>query len=163
MGQDLYGKIAKTRGDARYFCLEDLKIEPCYACRGCEERTYGKCVIRDDADIILPCLARSKTIIVFTPIVYGGYSFQIKRAVDKFSLVLDRHYHCHHGELVKGKPEGVKYYAVGIHDGNDPEEVQAFRQLITETVTIASWAGRAIVMPQDAVDYENLIQGNSGL
>jgi len=159
MGQGMYEKIAKTRDDVRYFCMEGMKIEPCYSCRGCEEKTYGRCIVRDDADLILPCLARSKTIIVFTPIVYGAYSFQIKRAFDKIALIGDRHYYYRHGEVVKGKPSlGIKYYAVGLHDGKDMEEVQVFRQFVMETITIAGWTGRAVVMPHDAADYSNLIQ-----
>ena len=169
MGQDMYEKILKTRNDTKYFCLGDMKIEPCYACRGCEEKTYGRCIVHDDADLILPCLAGSETIIVFTPIVFGGYSFRVKRAIDKIALICDRHYYYHHGELVKGKPSygkqsmGVKYYAIGLHDGKSIEEIQVFEQLVMETILIAGWTGRAIVMPNDAAGYDNLIQEISGL
>ena len=164
VGQNMYEKIVKTRNDTKCFCLGDIKIEPCYACRGCEEKTYGRCVVRDDADLILPCLARSETIIVITPIVFGGYSFQVKRAIDKIGLICDRHYYYHRGELVKGKvahgrqPMGVKYYAIGVHDGKDMDEIQVFKQLVTETILIAGWTGRAIVMPHDVSDYDSLIQ-----
>ena len=163
-GQDMYELLVKKRDDVKLFCLGDIKIEPCYACRACEEKTYGRCIIRDDADLVLPCLSHSEIIIVFSPIVFGGYSFQIKRAVDKFGLVLDRHYHCHHGELVKGKPlygkqsTGAKYYVIGVQGEEDMEELQVFKQLVMETITIASWTGRAIVLPHDAADYDRLIQ-----
>ena len=158
MGQELFDTIVKTNGDTRYFNLAGMKIEPCYACRGCEEKTYGRCVIRDDADIILPSLCRSDTIIVFTPIVYGAYSFQVKRAVDKFPLILDRHYYYRHGELVKGNIREVKYYAIGIHDEKDMEEIQIWRQFVLETIRIASWEGKPIVLPYDTDIYNSLIK-----
>ncbi|MCL2568618.1 MAG: NAD(P)H-dependent oxidoreductase [Oscillospiraceae bacterium] len=154
LGQTLYQKLAKTGQNIKLFCMDDLHVEPCYACRGCEEKTYGRCVIRDDADLILPCLVRSETIIVLTSIVFGGYSFPIKRIVDRFALLVDQHYSYRKGELVKGAKERfprTQYYVIGIHDGADPEEVQAFRQLVMETIQIAAWAGRSFALSHDAL------------
>jgi multimeric flavodoxin WrbA len=161
--RDLYEKIAKKREDVKYFRADNMKIEPCYACRGCEEKTYGRCIVRDDADLILPNLSRSETIFVFTPIVFGGYSFKIKRAIDKFTLIVNKHYDYHRGELRKGKPSGLKYYALGFHDGGCEEEILVFRQLIMETLRIAAWTGRAFVMPGDKADYDSLIQEVFGI
>ena len=159
MGREMYDAIVKTREDVRHFNLEGMSVEPCYACRGCEEKTYGKCVIRDDADMILPCLVRSDTIIVFTPIVFGGYSFQIKRVVDKFNLIVDRHYYCRDGELAKSKHgRRVRYYAIGFQDNDDAEEAEVFRQLVRETISIATWTGKAIVMPHESADYGKLFE-----
>jgi len=158
LGKDMYERVAQARQDVRHFYLEDMNIEPCHACRGCEEKTYGRCVIRDDADLILPCLARSKTIVVITPIVFGGYSFQVKRALDKFPLLLDRHYYTRSGELTAGKPSGIKYYAIGVHDSLKEEEIHVFRNLILETLKITAWGGRSIVMPYEADDYEKLVR-----
>jgi len=158
LGQNMCGIISKKRQDIKHFPLDDMKIGPCYACRGCEEKTYGRCVVRDDADLILPFLSRSQIIIVFTTIVFGGYSFEVKRALDKIGLVVDRHYYYHNGELVKGKPSGVKYYVIGIHDGVDMEEVKVFKQLVTETLKITAWEGGSIIMPYDADNYNSLIQ-----
>jgi multimeric flavodoxin WrbA len=162
LAEGLCKKIMNTRRDIRHFNLENMRIEPCYACRGCEEKTYGRCIVRDDADLILPCLARSEIIVVFTHIVFGGYSFQIKRAMDKFVLLVDRHYSYHDGELRKGKPSGIKYYAVGVHDGVYTEEIQVFKQLIRETNKIATWAGGPIVLPYDTNDYDSLIEEVAG-
>ena len=158
MAQEMYDKITAAHNEAKYFNLQDMKIEPCIACRACEEKVYGRCVVRDDADLILPSFARSRTIIIFTPIVFGGYSFQVKRAIDKISLIGDRHYYYQNGELVKGNLTGMNYYVIGIQDGKDPEEAELFRQFVAETVKIANWTGRAIVMPQDAAVYDGLIK-----
>gem|GEM_PF-419909 len=158
LSKNMHNEIIKTRSDIKHFCVENMRIEPCYACRHCEEKTYKRCVIRDDADLILPYLARSKTIVIFTPIVYGGYSFQIKRIVDRFSLLVSSHYYIYDGELVKGKSTGINYYVIGAHDGADAEEIQAFKQLVMETIKIAAWRGKPFIMPQDADEYENLIK-----
>ena len=159
---EMYEKCLEANREARYFCLENMRIEPCYACRGCEEKTYGRCVVRDDADMILPYVAHAKTIVIYTPVVFGGYSFRVKRIVDKFGLIGDRHYYVNKGELVKGAPSGSKYIVVGIHSGSNREEAEAFKQLIKETVTLASWTGGPIVMPHEAVDYYNMIREATG-
>jgi len=157
LGQDMYKKIVAMRQDIRLFCMEKLRIEPCYACRGCEEKTYGRCVIRDDADLVLPYLSRSTTIVVFSAIVFGGYSFPIKRIVDRFSLIVDKHYHYHGGELTKGKYPGINYHAIGIHDGIDAGEVSVFKQLVMENIKITAWVGKPLVLPNDADEYKNLV------
>jgi len=158
LGQTMYEEITKFRKDTKHFCVETMRIEPCYACRHCEEKTYRRCVIRDDADLILPYLARSKTIIIITPIVFGGYSFHMKRIVDRFSLIVGMHYSLHDGELVKGDNAGISYYVIGIHDGADTNEIQTFKQLVKETHKIVSWKGKPLVLPQDTSEYNNLIQ-----
>ena len=158
LGQNMYQEIVKTRQDVKHFCVENMKVEPCYACRGCEEKTYKRCVIRDDADLILPCLVRSETIIIFTSIVFGGYSFPIKRVVDRFNLLARVHYDFRDGELKSGKYSGVNYFAIGLQDRHHAEEIKVFKQLVLETIDIIGWQGKPFVMPHDADEYSNLIQ-----
>jgi len=158
LGQDMFETITKTRQDVKHFFLEEMDIKPCYACRGCEEKTYGRCIVRDDADLILPYLACSKTIVVLTPIVFGGYSYQTKLIIDKIGLIGDKHYYFNNGELVKGpKNSGISYYVVGIHDGGDNEEIQVFKEMVAETLSLARWAGQAIVLPYDIYGLAFLI------
>ena len=61
-----------------------------------------------------------------TPIVYGSYSFEVKRIVDKFSLIVDAHYYYRDGELVSSKDTGNKYYVIGVHAGSDTEEIKVY-------------------------------------
>ena len=165
LGQDMYKKIATTRPNVRLFCMDDMNVEPCYACRGCDEKTYRRCVIRDDADLILPCLVRSQAIIVFTRIVFGSYSFSIKRIADRFALLLEKGYKCRNGELTFGKYPGIGYYVIGAHNGaeTDDEEIKAFRQLVAECHKITGWVGKPIVMPNDMDEYNSLMQKVSKL
>ena len=163
LGMEMYKKIA--RSDARIFYMDDKRVEPCYACRGCEEKTFRRCVIRDDADLILPSLVRSDTIIVFTAIVFGGYSFPIKRIADRFALLLSKGYSFNNGELVAGKSPNIEYYVIGTHDdicasGDDidEDEIRVFKQLVTECHKICGWAGKPIVLPEDSDVYSNLIR-----
>ena len=159
MGQAIYEDFTKTRHYVKHFPLGNMRIEPCYACRGCELKTFRRCVIRDDADLLLPELVRSEIIIVLTPITFGSYSFQVKRAVDKFNLICDLHYYYNKGELVKGfSPTGVKYYAVGICDNKETAAIRAFENLIKETLIIAGWEGKPIIASNDAGDLNRILR-----
>jgi len=163
LGQNMCREIAKARQDIKRFCVENMRVEPCYACRGCEEKTYKRCVIRDDADLILPFLVRSETIVIFTSIVFGGYSFSVKRVVDRFNLLARVHYDFRDGELKSGKYSGVNYYVIGVQDSYHAEEIKIFKQLVFETIDIIGWKGKPFVLPQDADEYGNLIQKVAGL
>ena len=160
MGQDMYKKIAAARPDVKLFCMDDMRVEPCYACRGCEEKTFGRCILRDDADLILPYLVRSEAIVIFTAIVFGSYSFSVKRIVDRFNLFIERGYMVRNGELAFGKYPGIDYYVIGTYGGDelDEDEIQAFKQLVTECHKISGWVGEPIVMPNDIDEYNNMIR-----
>ncbi|MDR2957720.1 MAG: hypothetical protein LBU61_06035 [Coriobacteriales bacterium] len=157
LGLALYRSILDAGKKVKYFCLDSMHIEPCYACRGCEEKTYGRCVVRDDADLILPCLIHSQTIIVMTSVVFGGYSFKVKRLIDKLSLIIDRRYHYRQGELVKSKTSNTAFYVIGLGDGVDQVEANHFKQLINENIWIAAWSGEPLVLPYDKDTYEAII------
>ena len=43
----------------KYIDLSSLRIANCVGCFGCWTKTPGKCVIRDDATWVYPCIAAS--------------------------------------------------------------------------------------------------------
>ena len=73
--------------------VADRKVGPCYSCGGCIDITYGKCIHRDDADIIFPKLMHSDVMVMVTPVKWGNYSFKTKRVFDKCAVIGDRHYY----------------------------------------------------------------------
>ncbi|MFP4497574.1 MAG: NAD(P)H-dependent oxidoreductase [Vulcanimicrobiota bacterium] len=65
--------------------LSDKKIAPCAGCFKCWlGREPGVCVIKDDVEPILSSFANCDLAIWLTPVVFGGYSFQLKKALDRF-------------------------------------------------------------------------------
>ena len=160
LGQTISDELAQLGHDIKHFPLQNMDIKPCYGCSGCEKKTYRRCVLRDDADLILPYFVRSKTIVAITQITYGSYSFQMKRALDKCSfLTVDMHYGFKDGELVKGlKPSEMQYYVLGVHDHADEAEIQAFEHLVSETLHIARWTGKPIILPSNSLDWKGAIK-----
>ncbi len=158
IGQAIAQQLSGTK-DICLFSMDEYDIKPCYACDGCATKTYKQCVVRDDADKILPSLANSQTIVVITPITFGGYSYKTKRIIDKLPLISDLHYYYKRGELVKSlNPQGLQYYALGITDDNNEKENEVFSQLVHETLQLTSWIGKAMILTKDSVDISAVVK-----
>lgn len=61
------------------------KITGCAGCFGCWTRTPGVCVIDDFGREVARKVVRSDLVIYLTPVTFGGYSSELKKAVDRFA------------------------------------------------------------------------------
>lgn len=139
--------IKKTTKKIVVFKANDLNVEPCLACASCGGKTYGRCILEDDMQKILPQIVRSEKIILFSPIVYGGVSFHIKKIMDRISSVGDPRYYMKNGELVKKmRIPDLKYYMVGIKENLTFEEELLFIKLHEENINIMSVDGKAFIV-----------------
>ena len=74
---------------AKPYILREKKIAPCMGCFGCWVKTPGICVIDDIAREIAREIVQSDVLVYLTPIVFGGYSSELKKALDRsISIVL---------------------------------------------------------------------------
>ncbi|MDF2839182.1 MAG: Multimeric flavodoxin WrbA-like protein [Evtepia sp.] len=151
IGMELHRGFLSKGAQVDYISLENIQVNPCVSCGGCTYITYGKCVSRDDGDWIYPKVIRSDVLIFVTPITFGSYSFKIKRVLDKFGLIMDRHYFVKNRELVKGGMLGkqFKFFSVGVKENCIDEEIEAFKNLFHENIVITRGAGKAYIV--DAV------------
>ena len=70
---------------AETIILREKKIARCTGCFGCWTKTPGVCVIDDFGREVAGKAIQSDLIICLTPITFGGYSSELKKAVDRFS------------------------------------------------------------------------------
>ena len=151
IGQRVHEKMTDCGYHTEFFDLEGMRIEPCYGCGGCTYQTFGKCIVRDDADKVIPTMLRSKIYLFVSPVQFGGMSFSMKRMVDKFALVGDRYYYMNKGQIVKGrKRDGKHLHVVGYSDEPTGESVQSFLGLVKETQELAVMPGLARVLPSQS-------------
>lgn len=66
------------------FRLRYFKIEHCIGCFDCWFKNPGRCIYTDAVDNILQRVLDSDTVIFFTPLVFGGYSSELKKIMDRF-------------------------------------------------------------------------------
>ncbi len=157
IGRQLYHILNAAEEQAAYIALEHVDIKPCISCRGCLTQTYGKCVVRDDGDVIYPQILQSDVLVLVSPLTFGGYSFSMKRVIDKFGLLMDEHYDVVDKELTKKGKRGrqFKLFCIAYSAQHDQEEANTFRTLVRETLWITKGSGKAYVTGV-AVDGETL-------
>ncbi|MGI6742233.1 MAG: flavodoxin family protein [Eubacteriales bacterium] len=128
------------------FSADKLNIEPCIACSSCSGKTYGRCIIQDDMQKLLPNIIRCQSLLLVSPIVFGGVSFHIKKVMDRMAAIGDPRYYYKDGELVKGMSnQGINYYMVGIGDNISEAEKAAFLFLHEENIKIMNVKGKAFI------------------
>jgi hypothetical protein len=65
--------------------LREKKIAQCTGCFGCWVKTPGVCVIDDFGREAARMVARCDLLVFLTPVTFGGYSSELKKAVDRFA------------------------------------------------------------------------------
>lgn len=114
-----------------YFRLEDMRILPCRCCGVCGHKTPGKCVIEDDMQEILKGYAKCDVVIMLTPIRFGSYSSQLKKAVDKLALTALPLYMVKNGHLLHPSRYGSKkLIVIGVIEKEVPAQIGCFKTLV---------------------------------
>ncbi len=70
-------------GEVEPFILHEMEIRHCVGCFGCWVKTPGVCVINDAGRDVARAVIQSDLVIYLTPVTFGGYSSQLKKALDR--------------------------------------------------------------------------------
>jgi len=114
------------------FILRDLHIAPCCGFFGCWLKTPGICIINDIGREIAKSAVLSDYWVFLTPITFGGYSAQLKKAVDRMAPLMLPYFMKVKGE-VHHKPRYGKHYHLivfGSTKKNDLEIENVFKMLV---------------------------------
>jgi len=141
--------------DADTFVLRDTKIAPCVGCFGCWVKTPGKCLIDDAADDIARSAVASDLFILLTPITFGGYSSEIKKALDRLIPTISPFFEkigeeIHHKLRYDSSPN---FAVVGTLKGPDAECERIFETLVVRNaINLHSQQYAAAVVIGDPTD-----------
>ena len=153
-------ELKKLNWDVASIVLEDKNIAYCTGCFGCWVQTPGECVIKDYEETIVRNMVHSDLIIYLTPIMFGGYSSILKKALDRqISRVLP------YFVKVNGEVHHSKRYekqqsllSIGLVDKHDAEKEEIFKKLVARNA-INMWAPfqRAIIYlnNEDVSEFSN--------
>ena len=153
-------ELKKLKWDATSINLEDENIAYCLGCFGCWVQTPGECVIKDYEETIVRKMVQTDLIIYITPIVFGGYSSILKKALDRqISRVLP------YFTKIDGEVHHKKRYekeqsllGIGILDKPDVEKEEVFKTLVTRN-SINMWSPYQQAMiytrGQDSLEFVN--------
>lgn len=138
--------------DTKYFDLSSLKIANCMGCFRCWTKTPGKCVIRDDATAVYPCIAKSNKVIYVSRLKYGGYDSVMKTMLERAIPIQQAFIRIHNDETHHVQRAVTPKQATIIAYGDiDEEERDIFRNLIARNASNMSFESYNIIFTTEAM------------
>jgi multimeric flavodoxin WrbA len=140
--------------------LEDINIGYCTGCFGCWVQTPGECIIKDYEEKVVRDMVHSDLIIYLTPIVFGGYSSILKKALDRQIGRVLPYFVKVNGEVHHSKryEKQQSLLSIGLLDKHDAEKEDIFKMLVARNA-INMWAPfqRAIISlkGEDVSEFSN--------
>jgi hypothetical protein len=128
----LVSELASRRWEIESIALCDLEIHHCLGCFSCWVQNPGECVIRDDGPNVARAVVGSDLLVYLTPVTFGGYSSQLKKAVDRLICLVSPFFTRIEGE-VHHKPRYERYprlVGLGLLPEEDRESGFLFAQLV---------------------------------
>lgn len=125
-------ELNKNGFEVEKIVIRDKDIAPCQGCFDCWFKTPGRCRIADYGRETAEKILNSDLIIHFTPITFGGYSYELKKVMDRFIPKLLPFFTKRNGEI-HHKYRCKKYgsiIAIGVLDTPDKEKETIFNELI---------------------------------
>jgi multimeric flavodoxin WrbA len=112
--------------------MEDLKIAHCIGCFGCWVKTPGECIHKDAGRQIAKEIINSHTVVLLSPLVFGGYSAALKHMVDRFIPLIHpnlmmRYGEIHHRSRYSGYPRMV---GIGLQQEHADKPAKIFKTLV---------------------------------
>jgi len=132
ISQVLVEQLSSASWNVETIVLRHKRIAGCTGCFGCWIQTPGICIIDDDGREIAKQAAQADLLIFLTPVTFGGYSSELKKAVDRTLPVLLPYF-----TLVNGEVHHRMRYrrrqrlaVVGVQASPDLESAHIFETLV---------------------------------
>ena len=112
--------------------LVETEIRPCLGCFKCWVQTPGICVIDDFGIEIAKKIIQSDTVIYLSPIVFGGYSSELKKALDRTISLISPFFRVYKGEVHHEKryDNYPNLLVFGVLDKHNKEQEEIFVTLV---------------------------------
>ena len=125
-------KMKALDWEAKAFALAGMDIKACRGCFSCWVKTPGRCIIEDDQESILRAMAVSDLVIWLTPITFGGYSPELKKALDRIIPIILPFFNKVQGETRHPLryPLRRRLLAIGTQKREDAGSEDIFRRLV---------------------------------
>jgi multimeric flavodoxin WrbA len=113
--------------------LRELKIAPCSGCFGCWTKTPGRCPTEDASQMVARLSVHCDLLALLTPVTFGGYSSELKKALDRIICIALPFFRkvdgeVHHQLRYDQRPNLL---ALGMVDEPDEESERVFQTLVS--------------------------------
>jgi len=123
--KDVASQLTKEKWEVEPIELRNMHISNCVGCFGCWVKTPGTCVIDDEGQETTRKAIQSDLLVWLTPVTFGGYSSELKKALDRIIPILLPYFQSYHGQI-HHKLRYKKYpkiLVIGVQEpGDDYEE-----------------------------------------
>jgi len=150
-------ELRAVQWEVEVVVLRDVEIGPCMGCFGCWIQTPGVCLIDDGAREVTRKMIGSDLVVYVTPITFGGYSSDLKKALDRSIGLISPFFTKISGEVHHRKryAHASKLLGIGIQPGPDQESERIFRALIgRNAINMHNSAHAACVVYEDWTNSE---------
>jgi multimeric flavodoxin WrbA len=131
--EELFALLRDARTEIRSYSMRDISLAHCQGCFECWTRTPGLCKTDGDAGReIAAAIVKSDLVVILTPVTFGGYSSEIKKAMDRVICLVLPFFRrvdgeVHHSRRYRKYPALA---AIGVLGAPDEEEERIFRTLV---------------------------------
>lgn len=145
-------QLAAQFDTVRAFQLAGYDIGHCMGEFDCFVKTPGRCRIHDEGQEIERAVHDAELLVLVTPLHFGGYSAQLKKAVDRFLPLISPFFRkvgdmTHHALRYQ---HAVRWAALAVDDRPSPERARLFRAFAeTNALNLGSPAWGAAVVSGD--------------
>ncbi len=125
-------ELTNAGWDVESLNLRRMRIAYCLGCFQCWTKTPGVCRMNDDGREVARRIVASDLVVLFTPVTFGGYSSEIKKALDRVICVVSPFFMKVGGEI-HHKPRYERYpriMGVGVIPQADEEIGRIFTTLV---------------------------------
>ncbi len=127
-------QIQNIKGESIVLHKQDIK--PCLGCFKCWVQTPGVCIIDDYAREVAKKMIQADNLVYITPINYGGYSSELKKALDRSICLIMPFFRIyeneiHHETRYDSYPNLI---VIGTLEESDPVQEEIFTSLVKRNV-----------------------------
>jgi ferredoxin-NADP reductase/multimeric flavodoxin WrbA len=149
-------QLAAQFGTVRTFHLAGYDIGHCMGEFDCFVKTPGRCRIHDEGQEIERAVHDADLVVLVTPLRYGGYSAQLKKAVDRLLPLISPFFRkagdmTHHALRYARR---ARWVAVALDNAPSPERARLFRAFAeTNALNFGSPAWGAAVVSEERATW----------
>jgi multimeric flavodoxin WrbA len=127
-------EVCRENGaEVRVFSTNDLKIAHCIGCFACWLETPGICRYKEPTyQELFKTWVQSDTVIMLTPVIFGGYSTTLKKFIDRTLPVLLPYFQNYLGEIhhMPRYAKRPRIIGIGLQDIINNTEAETFKKLV---------------------------------
>lgn len=141
--------------------LAELRVAPCTGDFDCWIKTPGMCRTRDEAQSIARAMHHADLAIFLTPVVFGGYSAELKKALDRLISLAHPYFNERDG-LTRHEARYDRYVPLlflGLTEQVDNESADIFREMAAgNAINLMAPTFHTQLIAVDAPDWQQTLE-----